>query len=471
MTLKQILEVIKARHKAALISFFIVLSLVLALTFLLPARYTATASVVIDAKSPDPLNGMVLQGAMLSGYMSTQMDIIRSERVVVKVIRDLGLNNNPMLRDQWIEDTKGVGSFESWLSQLLVKKLDIVPSRDSSVINIEYTAADPVFASTMANAFVKAYMDVTLELRVEPARRFTALFEEQAKQSRAQLEAAQNRLSQYQQAKGIIAADERLDVETARLNELSNQLVVMQAVTAESASRKANVGANATEVLNNPVVAGLRADLSRQEARLKELTSIFGSAHPTVMQLQANISELRTKIESETSRVQSSVGINNTVNVSREAQIKRALEEQRKKVLELKQQRDEASVLLADVANAQRAYDLLQSRYAQTSLESQTNQTNVSMLRVATPPPTPSSPKVLINLFVGFLLGGMVGVGVAMMLESLDKRVRSASDLVDLPGVVLGVAPVNNNDATIDISKTPILSKSTFPRLLSAPKD
>jgi len=472
MTLSQITDVVKARYKIAAAFFAGVFIIVLAATFLLPPKYTAMASVVIDAKSPDPLNGMIMQGALLPGYISTQTDIIQSERVVLKVIRALGLNQNDLMRSQWREATEGQGSFESWLSELLVKNLEIIPSRDSSVINIAYTAADPTFASTMANAFVKAYMDVTLELRVEPARRFSALFDEQAQQSRDELEKAQSRLSDYQRAKGIIATDERLDVETARLNELSNQLVVLQAITAESSSKKANAGANSAEVLNNPVVAGLKADLSRQEARLKEMTATFGAAHPTVTQLQANINELRVRIDSEVARVQNSIGINNTVNLSRESQIKRALEEQRKRVLELKQQRDEAALLLADVANAQRAYDLLQARYAQTSLESQTNQTNVSLLKVASPPATPSTPKVLINIIVGLLLSGMIGVGAALLLENIDKRVRSTTDLLELPGSILGTAPVADKSqvATASGSLPRLTAASTFPRLLNAPK-
>jgi chain length determinant protein EpsF len=472
MTLRQITDIVKARYKIAAAFFVAILVVVLAATFLLPAKYTASAAVVIDAKSPDPLNGMTLQSSLLPGYLATQTDIIKSERVVLKVIRDLGLAQNEPMRAQWQDATNGAGSFESWLSGLLVRNLDIVPSRDSSVINIEYTAADPRFASAMANAFVKAYMDVTLELRVEPAKRFTALFNEQAKQSRDALEKAQNRLSEYQRAKGIIATDERLDVETARLNELSNQLVVLQAITAESSSRKANAGANAAEVLNNPVVAGLKADLSRLEARLKETAAVFGSAHPNVAQLQANINELKLRIDAEVSRVQTSIGITNNVNVSRESQIKRALEDQRKKVLELKQQRDEASVLLTDVANAQRAYELLQARYAQTSLESQSNQTNVSLLKVATPPAEPSSPKTALNLVVGLLLSGMVAVGVALLMESVDKRVRHVEDLSDLPGGLLGSAPLASFNGTSkqEVNKFARLPSAAFPRLMNSPK-
>ncbi|WP_223673088.1 hypothetical protein, partial [Proteus terrae] len=89
-------------------------------------------------------------------------------------------------------------------------------------------------------------------------------------QARENLEAAQRKLSAFQQEKGIIATDERIDVETARLNELSAQLVSLQAVTADAISRRAQTGLSSPDAMNSAVIMGLKADLARQEARLKE---------------------------------------------------------------------------------------------------------------------------------------------------------------------------------------------------------
>jgi polysaccharide biosynthesis transport protein len=469
MNLQHIIEILKARRKVALGAFFVIFLLVIAVTALLPKRYTAVASVVIDSKNPDPISGMILQGAMLPSYIATQLDILRSERVTQRVIQELRLNENAQMRDEWRVATQGVGTFESWLSEALQKNLEIIPSRDSSVINVAYTAVEPQFAAVMANAFVKAYIDTTLDLRIEPARQYNALFEEQVKISRSKLEDAQNKLSAYQREKGIVATDERLDIENARLSELSNQLVALQAISAESASRKAQAGANAQEVLNNPVIAGLKADVSRQEAKLKEMSATLGLQHPQVMQMQESIKEMKVRIDAEVSRVTSSMGINNSVNQSREAQVKAALDAQRDKVLKMKEQRDEASMLLADVASAQRAYDTLQVRVMQTQLETQVNQTNVSVLKVATAPPDASSPKVVLNVVIGFLLAGMVGGGLAVLMENLDKRIRGEDELELAGGQFLGVMPKAADLAgrkSLPFRSAPRLTSRGVPRLL-----
>lgn len=445
MSPSQLLIIFKARWRIMLVVFLAVVLTVLVGVLLMPKKYTASASVLVDVKSPDPIAGMVFPAMMAPGYMATQMDLIQSERVARGAVRALRLTENATMREQWQETTKGVGSFEAWLASLLQAGLDVRPSRESSVISLSYEAVDPGFAAAIANAFVQSYINTTLELRVEPARQYGALFETQAKLARDRLEAAQNRLSAYQQEKGIIATDERLDVENARLNELSSQLVAVQTMSAEASSRKAKSSSSSQEVLNNPVVSTLKAEMSRQEARLKELNSRLGSAHPQVIEAQASINELRDRIAAEASRVNTSVAINSAVSQQRESQIREALEQQREKVLKMKEQRDEASVLLRDVESAQRAYETINVRLSQVAIEGQSNQTNVSVIKQAMPPTQPSSPRIVINMVLAVLAGGMLAVIVGLTLEIRDRRLRTdfdVTELLELP--VLGSIPSRN---------------------------
>lgn len=474
MSFKQFLAVIKARWLIVLITSMTLFSVVLVASLIAPRQYTASGSVVIDIKSPDPLNGLVMPGGYAGAYIATQIDIIRSERVTKKVIDALHLRDSPQLRQQWQDATAGNGVFDTWLSELLQKKLDILPSKDSTVISIAYTAVDPNFAAAMANGFIQAYLDTAIELRVEPARRFSALFEEQSRLARARVEAAQGKLSEYQRVNGLVATDERLDIENARLAELSTQLVTMQAISAESSSRKAQAGTSSIEVLNNPVVAGLKSDLSRQEARLKELNARLGNKHPQVIELQANITELQVKIDAETQRVQQSVGINNTVNQSREGQIRAALEAQRDKLLKLKQTRDQATVLFADVENAQKAYDLLQARFSQTALESRSDQGTVSILKVPTPPANASFPRVILFSVAALFFGFMLGIAGAVAREMSDRKLRSEEDvlaILDTPFMgVMPVAPEARGDKKAPIGLTLRIGKHHNAPELMAPR-
>ncbi len=445
MSFPQFLRILRARWKSALSILLLIVGATLALSLLLPKKYTATAALVIDVKSPDPIAGVVLAGLTTPGYMATQADIIQSDRVAQRVVRELKLNESAESRAKWVEATEGAGEFEAWLAEALQKHLDVKPARESNVINLSYTSPDPKFSAALANAFVQAYIDTNLELRVDPAKQYSSFFDSRAKELREALEKAQTKLSGYQKLHGIVAADERFDVENARLNELSSQLVALQALSAESSSRQAQARSSPDElqdVINNPVVAGLRADLSRLEARLQELGAKLGDAHPQVVELKANITELRSRAEAETRRVSSSMGINNTINKSREGFVRAALDAQRNKVLKLKDQRDEALVLQRDVETAQRAYDAVGARLTQTSLESQSNQTNVAVLNRAAVPFRHASPRLLLNMVVAGFIGVLLAAATALLRELADRRVRGPEELSLALGLpVLGELP------------------------------
>ena len=445
MTFSQFLSILRARWKACIVMFFGTIAIVLVVSLVLPKRYKAEGSVVVDVQQ-DPISAGFYGMMMNPAIVATQIDILTSDRVARRVIHNLKLDQDPQVRQQWQDDTGGAGTIESWLGNLFQRQLDVKPSRESNVITVTYKAADPKFAAGMVNAFMQAYIDTALELRVDPAKQYSSFFVKQAKDARDKLEAAQSRLSEYQLKNGIVATDERFDVESARLNELATQLVLAQGQSADSSSRQTQAGNGngdrMQEALNNGVIQGIKVDLARAEARLKELSSRYGDNYPDVQTAKASVAETRERLDAETRRITSSMSVSNHINQSREAQVRAQLDQQRTVVLKLKEQRDQAAVLQRDVDNAQRVSEAISLRLNQSSLESQAQQSNVSVLSPATEPLEPSFPKLILNLLVSVFLGALLAVATALIREVRDRRVRSTNDLVSALGLpILGVLP------------------------------
>ena len=433
MTLVQFFSILRARWKVMLLVLGAAVLGTAAVNLLLPKSYTSTAAVLVDVKSPDPIAGIIFPGMSSPSYMATQVDVIQSDRVSQQVVRTMRMNESAAMREQWREATKGSGNFEVWLADLMRKSLDVKPSRDSNVITINYKSADPKFATAMANAYAQAYIDVSLELRVEPAKQYGRFFDERSKQLREKVEQARAKLTALQRQKGIVGSDERLDVENARLNELSSQLVTLQAVSAETAGRQAqarNAPDQLQDVIGNSLISNLKIELTRQESRLKELGERLGESHPSIVELKANIGETQSRIAAETRRVTGGVSVSNSINEARMAQLRASLDTQRVRVMRLKESRDELAVLAADVDSAQRAYDGVNQRSNQTELESRTTLTNLSVLNPASEPNQPSSPRTTLNMLLALFVGTLLAVGVAMLMELFDRRVRSASEVV-----------------------------------------
>jgi polysaccharide biosynthesis transport protein len=445
MTVSQLLLVLRARWLSAVVVFAGVAGLGLAFTLLLPRNYTATSSVVLDVNSPDRIAGVVLPSMAMSGYMATQVDVLQSERVMLRAISALRLDQDPELRTEWLRSADGKGSFESWVVEQMMKALDVRPSKESNVIGVSYTARKPQVAADTVNAIVAAYIATTLELRTEPAKELNAFFGQSTTRLREGLELARSRFSAFQQSNGIVASDEKLDVENATLSELSTQMVQLQAVANDSASRQSQAvsrGDQMQEVLNNQTITTLSAVLAGAEAKLREIGERYGDGHPQSIEARANIRELRRQLNAEKARIVGSLGVNNAVNQSRLQSLRVALKAQRAKVLRLKSLRDEAAVLQRDVENAQRSYDAAFVKRGQSTLESQATQTNVSVLKNATAPAKPSSPRVKLNLEVALLLALFLGLATAIFREYRDWRLRTDADVLDaLKQPLLGVLP------------------------------
>lgn len=439
MTLHQFLLILRARYGVALLVILLAISAALAVSLVLPKKYTAQTAVLVDVRSPDPVAGAgsaPIQGLVAPSYMATQVDIIGGDRVAQRVVKALKLDENPRTKERWLEATEGRGTLEGWIADSLQKRLDVRPARESNVINITYKGSEPEEAANVANAFAQAYLDINLALKTEPARIYAEWFDEQTKASRAKLEEAQARLSEYQQKAGIVSSDERVDYETTKLAELSSQLTTVQGDTTDSQSKRGSRGDTIAEVMQSPLINGLKADVARQEAKVQEIGVRLGENHPERQRAESELAALKSRLASETGRINASIETTYRVGKDRERELQGAVGAQKARVLAINKQRDELNVYRRDVESAQRAYETVSQSASQTRLQSLTNQTNVVRLNVATPPILPSSPRLLVNLLVAAFGGTLLGIACALLLELANRRVRSAEDLVqmlDLP--------------------------------------
>jgi chain length determinant protein EpsF len=446
MSFHQLIVILRARWRTAVSIFCAVVFFVMAVGLIWPKQYTATATVVIDGKS-DPVaangNGGA-NGQMQSNYVNTQADIIASQRVAERVVKALRLDQQPEARKLWAkgpDDDISVGIAHL----LLQKKVTVAPSHDSpthlsNVIEITVKWSDPQTAAALANGFAQAAIDTNIELKVEPAKQYAAWFEQRSHALHADLEDKQRKLSDFQSAKGIVATDDKLDVENSRLAELSTELVNIQSQRQEAQSRQHQVGADIEslpEVLQSPVVQNLKSALAAAEAKRQDTAQRLGKNHPDYQEVEGEIANLRSRIAKESANIAASLGSTAQMNLRRETEIRNALEAQKKRVLDFKHQHDEAAVLQSDVTSAQRDLDEVTQRLAQSSLESLTQQTNVVQLSSASVPEDPSSPKLLLNLVLGVFLGGVLGIGAALAAEMGNRLVREDQDMVDLLDVPL----------------------------------
>jgi len=440
MDMRQLLEVIGSRWRL-LVACVVALVLVSVVVHgALSPKYIATASVLIDNRGLNPVVGASTQDpAQQRPLIATQSNIIGSARVTRKVVADLKLQDDPAWSEAWKSQADGAGDLSMWIGSRLLRDLEVRPgAADSNVIDIRFSARDPHTAARFANAFSQAYLATAMELRVEPSQQTATFFNNHTRALREQLSSAQQRLSSYQQKHGIISGDERVDVETALLNEMATQLTTSRAQRIDSQSRNQQARGDATisqDVLGSPVVQGLQAEVAKSEAKVQQLATTLGRNHPMLETAREELSQMRKSLASETRRIAASVGSGERVSSSREQDILQAMERQKQRVMQLRGERNQYDLLKQEVDGAQKAVDMAMQRLTQTTLESESKYTDATLLAAALPPATSSRLPLGLTAPVAALVGLMLGALFALMLEQRDPRIRGTRDVAELLGI------------------------------------
>ena len=475
MTFSQVLSILQARWWVALLVLAVTVGTAVAVSLLLPKQYTATARVVVDFK-PDPVTAMMYGGMASPAFMATQVDIIKSERVAQRVVRNLKLTENPQVRQQWLEATRARAASKVGWSRPFAEQLDVTPSRESQRHHRVLQGTGPALRGRPGQRLraglssdARSNCASTRPSSTPPSS--TAAPRKRAMRSKRRRAACQR----FQKDKGIIATDERLDVENARLNELSSQLVMLQALAAESGSRQAQArGGSADrmqEVLNNPLIVGAEGRPVARRGQAAGAEHRLGDNHPQVVEAQANIAELRSKAGCRDPPRHRRRGCQQHHHPPARGRCARGTRgaAQQGAAPEGRARRRRGAAARRGKRPARLRHWCMQ-RLTQTSLESQTTQSNINLLTQATPP-----------------LEAVVAEGAAQhrarrsssarcwrlawrwLLELMDRRVRSVDDVAGTLGLpVVGIMPKPNARALMGANK-PSLAQQRLMAPLPAP--
>jgi chain length determinant protein EpsF len=466
VTIQQLVRILRAHAGTLLMVAILVASLAAGVMTVLPKRYKATATVLVEPETRDSAGAA---GGGPAGraeeVVSTHSDILASTAVAQAVVEALGLEQRrdapALLADPSLgsvvrrtarilfpaEEQAETEDLRVWMAGRLQRNLELKSNRDSRVIHVTYTAPDPQFAAAAANAFVEAYRQTVRDLNVRPVQEDSRLYDQQMAQLRQRLESAEAELTRFQQEKGIVASDERLDVETARLNELSGQLAVAQAQAVESAAKErrlreflARPGAQPpAEIVGAPVVQQLQQRIAESEAEFSELARRRGPNHPQRRAAETKLQQLRAELGQAMQRMTHSLLASSQVGPEREAAARGAFERQRNRVLGLKSARDRLAALAREVEEARRAYLAASERLARSRIASEAGRANTSLVHGAVAPISPFGPSPMLVVALAFAGGLAIGIGVALAREASDGRIRCERDVLELGAPVLAV--------------------------------
>ncbi len=221
---------------------------------------------------------------------------------------------------------------------------------------------------------------------------------------------------------------------------------------------------DAAEAANTYVVA---YDERRDRAVAEEATSRAEQTTAQVERLQARLQELQQQIDAETERVNGELA---RITIARDAAARAGTVLEPEDVVQ--PNTTFLSALQGQYNDVASQLGLASTRLEEYQQIAEAANGGVAIVSAATPPSAPSSPGLSQVLALASILGLALGVGAALLLTVLDRRVRSVDDVAVASGGVHLVGPVvgRPDPAAIDLDglSLPPLSGGTVDSFLSS---
>ena len=440
--LSELTGILIRRRNSLLAGMAVATGLALAYLATAPTVFTATTSILIDARTRAPLGG---DSSALNAnppdavLIESQVRVIASDAVLARVVQRENLvedgdyaNTRPGLLSQALQIFGLAGAKAPAADNaaralaVLARSVVVKRSERTYVIDVEVGARDAQKAARLADAVAAAYIGDRQATKADAARRDAAVLNARLADLQKQLSEAETKVQVYKQSHQIYDANGKR-VNEQDLTEGATALSLARSRTAEAKARHEQIQrivasgrpADAvSESLKSPLVDRLRgqyADGVRQEATLR---TTLGDRHPALIETQNQLRQIKGLIAEELKRV--AAGAANEYQTARSTEA--AAERQ---VGALKKGTDVtsfAAVELRDLEHDLEARKVTYDRFLRARDTIGEDGPDGQFARVIAPaiaPAAPSAPKTLVILALALASGLFGGITQAFVAEYL----------------------------------------------------
>jgi succinoglycan biosynthesis transport protein ExoP len=442
-------------------------------------RFTAEAFVLVDPtkarqyETRAPTSETVVESALVD----SQVEIARSGRVVLRVIRDLKLDGDPelstavpsltgtllsllsrlrsasgdwgvpaappSLRSELLsllrpaseaESNRASGGMSGHAVEAFRRNLSVRRLGLTYVLQISFTSQDRKKAALIANQVALAYVNDGLEAKYDDVKLAEEWLEKRSEELRTQALAAERAAQRFRTEHRIVET-ERGPVDEQQLSELNSQLVLARAHTAEDQARldyiegiirKQDAEAVVMDALRNDVISRLRSRMLDAKQAESELTRRFGEGQGTAVQLHEEVEGLKRSIFDELKRIAEGYRSDYEVAKSRENSLAASLKELVSRNLATDESRVMLHELERDAQTSRTVYEAFLTRRKEAAQQQSFPIAEARIITAAEPPNIRSYPRTTLILGAALCFGALAGVAAGLMRDNMDRTFRTA---------------------------------------------
>jgi len=497
--LRDYINVILKRKWYVIVFLVSVIITTMALTLLMAPVYKSTIVLKIEGGDPNILS---FKGVEVTkpgpDYYTTQYELLKSRVIAAKVVKKLELHKNKdfipvqddltkiknaltniitypiRLLDSLQKETE-VDSLKDkkkditlasdvpdWAINSLISRIEVNPVKNSQLVKVSFESNNPELTMTVTNTIASSFIEYDLESRIEASKEAKEFLSKQIEIATAKVEASEKALNDYSSKNEIIFLDSnKQSILNQKLAEVSTAL---NSVTAERMQKEAllkEVREGSFEnpvILNNPLIQGLKSQHATLEAEYFNLLKTYTPDYPKMKNLKSQMDAIQERIEKEKASIIRSIESDYNAALKKEANLSRAVDSIKKKVLDFQEKAVQYQILKREVDVNKEMLNSLLQRLNEVGVAAMSKATNIQIVDKAIYPVVPDKPNKAMNLLLSIIFGLMGGIGLAFLVEYFDNTVKDARDIektAHLPS--LGMIPLQKE---VIASKRPLIMYS-----------
>ena len=427
-------------------------------------HYVAHTSLDIQSLNENFMNMRAVDPTGASGNYSaesnlqTDIKLVQSEELLDRVARKMKLDSNAVVpsRDLWSRWLGKLGvaprthSRDALIDQI-ARSIKVKPIGLTRLIEVECESTDPATAAEFCNTLAHEYLDQDFEIRAQTAQQTSTWLTKQVGDVRTSLQRKEDALLQYARANKILYNQETDSVNQEKLKQDQLELSRAEADRISKQSVHELMHSSSPDslapVLDSGPLKEYEVKLSQLEQEKAELTATLTPKHPKVLKLQAQIDELRGSIDREKQAILGRISNDYQAAKARESLLKNGYQAQENIVADEVAKATQFKMLRQDMDSERVIYDSLMQRVREAGLVTMMRATPVRVVDRARPPAIPVSPHRTTTAALGFLFGGIFGIGFVFWSDRNHPRLQSPGDSQQRLNLVeLGVVPSSRLD-------------------------
>jgi capsular exopolysaccharide synthesis family protein len=495
LTLRALVELLRRRRVVILMTLLMTTALAALYCSVCTRRYQSVGVLQIQKESSD---AMGLESIMSSASgasdgldaninMQTQSNILQSDSLALSTIQALHMEGTKDFRSHWnpigwvlgvvsprgVSDSPGVpleNAPQRRRRALLTfqNNLKVKPVGGTRLIQIEYLNPDPKLAADVVNSLMKGLVDYTFQTRYAATNQTSDWLSGQLGELRQQSETLQAKVVELQRQSGVYSvgttdlqgreqaystAMDQLQQATVALGQAEQNRILKEAIAraAETGNAEMLSGLAGNTLGSNPqtmsnsmaLIQSLRQQEASQQAALQEAESKYGSSYPKLAELRGNIAGLERAIGQESARVRGRAKSDSAVASLTEANTRSQYEQAKEQASKLNDKAIEYTIVRQEANASRDLYEDLLKRLKEAGVLAGLHSSTITVVDPGRVPAIPKTPNVPLYMAISLGSGLFLGCLGAMLVDTLDSKVKSISETEDCVGVdILGATPL-----------------------------